>query len=115
MVLPARLMCTRLHFIFASVLLRLNHNLGEHGSTIRMNEKNQFTPEAAILWSSVPKDARAKILANAWCLNCRGAVQMIDIKGVEDRGDLILTGKCANCGGGVVRRLETSELDAARN
>jgi hypothetical protein len=80
-----------------------------------MSDKNRFSPEAAILWSSVPSDARHRILNAVWCSNCRGAVQMIDFTDQVEKGDLILTGKCTKCGGKVVRLLETSELDAARN
>jgi hypothetical protein len=76
---------------------------------------SQFTPEAAILWSSVPKDARERILKSVFCGNCCASVTMVGFTGKAEKGDLILTGKCAKCGGKVVRLLETSERDSTRN
>jgi hypothetical protein len=40
---------------------------------------------------------------------------MVGFTGKAEKGDLILTGKCAKCGGKVVRLLETSERDSTRN
>jgi hypothetical protein len=40
---------------------------------------------------------------------------VIDFTGMEKKGDLVLIGKCDKCGGVLVRLLETSELDRARN
>ena len=74
-----------------------------------------MTPQAAILWSSVPTEARDRILKAVFCVKCRGSVTLIDFTGEEKKGDLVLTGKCGKCGGKVVRVLELSELDGARN
>jgi hypothetical protein len=80
-----------------------------------MPDKPMLTPEAPFLWSSIPSDGRERLLKAVWCSCCRGGVKMIDFKGEAHNGDLILTGKCAKCGGEVVRRIESSELNAARN
>ena len=79
-----------------------------------MNEK-QFSPEAAILWSAVPPSAREQILKNVFCVKCCGAAEMVNFRGEEKKGDLMLTGKCAKCGHEVVRVIETSELSSERN
>jgi len=86
-----------------------------NGVVIKMQSPDQSSPDAAILWSSVSSDGRERILNAVGCASCRGGVKMIDFKGEAHNGDLILTGKCAKCGGEVVRRIESSELAAARN
>jgi hypothetical protein len=78
-------------------------------------KKSQFTPEAAILWSSVPEEAKPKILKNVFCAECMDTVEIVNYNGTAKKGDLILTGKCGKCGGKVVRVLETSELNQNRN
>jgi hypothetical protein len=80
-----------------------------------MKSPERFSAEAAVLWSSIPTQGRERILKAVWCSNCRGAVTIVDFNGEARKGDLILTGKCAKCGGEVVRRLETSELNGVRN
>ena len=75
----------------------------------------QFTPKAAVLWGAIPQEARARILANVWCVKCRASVPMANFSGEEELGDLILTGACGKCGHEVVRRVETSERDLSGN
>lgn len=75
----------------------------------------KFTTQAAVLWSTIPKEARARILANVFCVKCRGAVEIVNFSGEEENGDLILKGSCAKCGHEVVRMVETSETDAEGN
>jgi hypothetical protein len=79
-----------------------------------MNE-GKFSPKAAVLWSTVPKEARPRILANVFCVKCRDSVQIVDFAGEEQKGDLIMKGKCAQCGHKVVRLVETSEHDYSGN
>ena len=75
----------------------------------------QFTPKAAVWWATVPKEARARILANVFCPACRGNVEMVKFTGEEKKGDVILKGACAKCGHAVVRVVETSERDSSGN
>ena len=79
-----------------------------------MNE-GKFSAKAAVLWSTVPKEARPRILANVFCVKCRGSVQIVDFTGEEEKGDVVLRGKCAKCGHEVVRVVETSEHDNSGN
>jgi len=75
----------------------------------------QFTLKAAVLWGTIPKTARARILANVWCVKCRTSVQVTKFNGEEEKGDLILKGSCGQCGHEVVRVVETSEMDLSGN
>lgn len=80
-----------------------------------MND-GKFTVEAAVLWGVIPLAAKKQILANVYCVRCGGSVQIVDFSGeVEEPGDLLLKGKCAVCGGEVVRMLETSEIRNENN
>jgi hypothetical protein len=74
-----------------------------------------FTAKAAVLWGTIPKEARTRILANVFCVKCRGSVTIKDFTGEEENGDVILKGACAKCGHEVVRVVETSEHDNSGN
>ena len=67
--------------------------------------EGKFSAKAAVLWSTVPKEARPRILANVFCVKCRDSVQIVDFTGEEKNGDVLLMGKCAKCGTGVFRIL----------
>ena len=75
----------------------------------------QFTPQAAILWSAISKENQQRVLKNVFCGKCRTSVEMVQFTGKVEHGNIILEGSCAVCGGKVVRLLETSELDEQRN
>lgn len=75
----------------------------------------KFTAQAALLWGTIPQEARAKILANVFCAKCRDSVQITNFTGEERKGDLYLKGSCANCGHEVVRVVEGSERDSSVN
>ena len=74
-----------------------------------------FTARAAVLWATIPKAARERILKNVFCVKCRGSVEIINFKGEESDGNLVLTGSCAKCGHEVARVVETSEVDSSGN
>ena len=84
------------------------------GIVSRMSD-GQFTAKAAVLWGTIPKEARERILANVFCVKCRGSVTITNYAGEEDKGDVILKGACAQCGHEVVRVVETSERDSSGN
>jgi hypothetical protein len=64
---------------------------------------------------TIPKEARERILANVFCVKCRGSVIITKFTGEEENGDVILKGSCAKCGHEVVRVVETSEHDNSGN
>ena len=71
-----------------------------------LRPKNQFTPAAAKRWEQIPKEAQAKILANVWCGNCVGSVDILLETAEMIDQDLILRGKCKACGKNVCRVVE---------
>lgn len=68
-----------------------------------------FTPAARDFWESLPPGIDQRLLDNVFCGNCRGAVRIVDYSGEIVGGDLVLKGKCATCGGPVVRLIEGPE------
>ena len=50
----------------------------------------QFTAKAAVLWGTIPKEARVRIQANVSCVKCRGSVTITKFTGEEENGDVIL-------------------------
>jgi hypothetical protein len=75
----------------------------------------KFTTRAAVLWGTIPKEARERVLANVWCVKCRTSVTITKFTGEERNGAVILNGSCAKCGHEVVRVVETSEHDNSGN
>jgi len=72
-----------------------------------MNE-GKFTTKAAVLWGTIPKEARERILAAVFCVKCRDAVTITNFTGEEEKGDVILKGSCAVCGHEVVCVVESA-------
>ena len=77
--------------------------------------KKQFTPEAELLWTSVPSGAKEKILKNVFCVKCRVSIPIVDYTGREKNGNVLLEGKCGVCGHSVARVGETSEVSFDKN
>ena len=75
----------------------------------------KLTPQAAVLWGTIPKEARERILANVFCVKCRTSVRITNCIGEERKGDVYLKGACAKCGHEVVRVVETSERGNSGN
>lgn len=51
-----------------------------------------------------------KILPSCFCVSCGGGVAIFDWEPeLNDLNDVVLCGRCAKCGGGVNRYLETGE------
>ena len=75
----------------------------------------QFTPKAAVLWGTIPKEVRPRILANVFCVKCHDTVTITKFTEEEHNGNLILKGVCAKCGHKVARLVETSEHDNSGN
>ena len=68
-----------------------------------------------MLWATIPREARERILKNVFCTECGGSVEIIKFKGEERDGNLVLTGSCATCGHKVARVVETSQVDSSGN
>ena len=75
----------------------------------------RFTARAALLWGTIPKEARERILKNVFCAKCRGSVEIIKFTGEEHDGNLVLKGSCAKCGHEVARVVETSQVESSGN
>ena len=62
-----------------------------------------FSPEAQMLWDSIPHDYQAHIIDSVLCTRCMGNCSMTDYVGLIVNGTLILNGICAKCGRAVTR------------
>ena len=78
-------------------------------------QNRQFTPKAAVLWATISKSVRERILTNVFCVKCMGSVTITNFKGDEKNGDILLKGSCAKCGHEVAHIVETSEQDSSHN
>jgi hypothetical protein len=62
--------------------------------------------ESAKRWDKIPTSTQAKLLGNVWCGACSKVVYILVESGKIKNNDLILTGRCADCGGSVGRLVE---------
>lgn len=65
-----------------------------------------FTKAAQQRWDRIPPDIQRRLLDNVWCSTCRGSTTIKDYSGRVERGDLLLSGKCAKCDNPVARLIE---------
>ncbi|MBN2139351.1 MAG: hypothetical protein JW720_16225 [Sedimentisphaerales bacterium] len=72
----------------------------------RIQFTDVFTPQARRRWNKIPEWARRKILDNVFCVKCRRSGTIILETAQMKKGDLILRGKCADCGHDVCRLVE---------
>ena len=68
---------------------------------------SEFTVKAKAKWDSIPHHIQEQLLSNVWCTHCSDMTTITDFQGRVERGDLILTGNCATCGGKVARLIES--------
>lgn len=73
---------------------------------MNVTEFPRFTASAKIFWDAIPEQVRKRLLANVWCVGCRGETTIVGYSANIQRGDLILNGKCKKCGGEVTRVIE---------
>jgi hypothetical protein len=78
-------------------------------------KREKFSAEGAIVWSAILPHHRELVLRNVFCVKCGGITEMVNFSGKMKKGDLVLTGSCAKCGGKVLRILESSEQNPLRN
>jgi hypothetical protein len=65
-----------------------------------------FTPAAARRWERIPQWAQKKILESVYCGQCVAPVPIV-LETAEMVGkDLVLRGKCKNCGADICRVVE---------
>lgn len=68
-----------------------------------------FADDPAVkLWARVPDHGKRLILENVWCTHCETGVSIVDYTGSIVGCDLLLSGKCAVCGGDVARVVEST-------
>jgi len=68
--------------------------------------RSAFTAPALKRWDVLTPSTQAKLLGNVWCGACTKAVYILVESGRIENNDLILTGRCADCGGQVARLIE---------
>ena len=85
---------------------REGYRWGDDWVTPPLATRPHFTAPAAQRWERVPEEVQQRILTAVWCAHCRQATTIVDYAGRVQRGDLILEGHCAACGGRVARLLE---------
>ena len=66
----------------------------------------EFSDNARVMWDTIPQQAQEQLLNNVWCVHCSSGTTITDFKGDMEKGDLILRGRCVNCGGKVARLIE---------
>ncbi|MFH0924311.1 MAG: hypothetical protein V1872_01545 [bacterium] len=66
----------------------------------------KFTPDAKIIWDSIPSQIQDKLLKNVWCPKCSKITTIINFEGKIVMKDLILTGACTICESKVARLIE---------
>ena len=69
----------------------------------------RLTKQASKFWNAMPSHARDQILSNVYCVQCRGAVSIVNVTGTLERGNLVLKGSCAKCGHKVARLVEGAD------
>jgi hypothetical protein len=65
-----------------------------------------FSAPALKRWDELTPLIQAKLLGNVWCGACSKAVHILVESGRIEKKNLILTGRCADCGGRVARLVE---------
>jgi hypothetical protein len=73
---------------------------------MRVPDRSCFSPAALKRWDELGSSTQAKLLGNVWCGACRKAVHISVESARVERGNLILTGRCAECEGNVARLIE---------
>jgi len=67
---------------------------------------NQFTKNAEQRWNAMPEHDRQLFLSTVWCAQCRGNTTMLEPSCSTVQNDLLLEGKCQDCGAKVRRLID---------
>ena len=57
-------------------------------------------------WARIPKKTQQKLLNNVWCGKCLKTVRVVTYTVKNNQSDLIIEGKCNECGHTVARLVE---------
>jgi hypothetical protein len=75
----------------------------------QIQPEDTFTPQARRRWKKIPEWAQKKILNNVYCGRCIGSVTIL-VETAEMKGkELIIRGKCKQCGKDVCRVIESED------
>ncbi len=66
----------------------------------------QFTPEAQTAWDRYPTSTQAEIMESGFCTRCLAKRRFHLDQGELRSGELVLVGRCSQCGARVVRVVE---------
>ncbi len=69
-------------------------------------DRSRFTKAALERWDELGTEWQARLLGNVWCGSCGTMVYIIVESARIEKKDLILSGRCAECGGEVGRLVE---------
>ena len=78
----------------------------EQRITMSIESFPSFSEPARQRWEAISSDFRKRLLANVWCVQCRGETTIRNFSGTIKGGDLLLVGICAVCGCDVARVIE---------
>ncbi|MCD4687525.1 MAG: hypothetical protein K8S97_16470 [Anaerolineae bacterium] len=67
----------------------------------------EFTSPAKKKWDAIPAWAQQHLLSTVWCVHCSRMTTITNFKGQVKKGDLVLSGYCVACGGGVARLIKS--------
>lgn len=70
-------------------------------------DRNCFSAAALKRWDRLSPQIKAMLLGNVWCRACGTEVSIIVESGRIEKKDLIMSGRCATCGGPVARLIES--------
>jgi len=71
---------------------------------------SNLTPKAKKRWDKIPVGVQTKILENVWCTNCMHGIRIeVESGKMIADGDLLLEGRCNECGAKVVRLIEPED------
>lgn len=73
---------------------------------MQIPDRSVFSAPALKRWDELGSEAQARLLGNVWCGACRKVVHILVESARIEKKDLILTGRCAKCGGRIVRLIE---------
>jgi hypothetical protein len=96
-----------IEFVDESEFKKMDERPDDGGeSTPLIDAQPEFTPQAKRIWESLDIRKRVLILNQVPCVNCPRPVTMQLQRGRVEKGDLILHGRCLECGGVVARLVE---------
>jgi len=59
--------------------------------------------KAMKMWNELPDDFRKRVIENEYCITCRSDTSIVDYSITDDKGNILIKGKCAKCGSILIR------------